>query len=47
MKKTKFTTMIENDVLLNIKIQALKEGRSVSDILNDLIKEYLKEKGEE
>lgn len=47
MSKTKFTTMIENDLLREIKIAAIKEGRSVSDILCELIKAYLMKKGEE
>lgn len=46
MKKSKFTTMIEIELLDRIKIQAIKEKRTVSDILNDLIKDYLKEKDE-
>ena len=45
MKKVKFTTMIYEELLLKIKIQALKEGKSVSDILNELIENYLKKMG--
>ena len=45
IKKAKFTTMICEDLLRGIKIQAIKEGRTVSEILNELIKEYLREKG--
>lgn len=45
--KTKFTTMIEADLLEEIKIQAIKEKKSVSSILNDLISDYLKKKSEE
>lgn len=46
MKKVKFTTMIDETILENIKIMAVKEKRSVSDILNELIMQYLREKGE-
>lgn len=45
MKKVKFTTMIYEELVLKIKIQALKEGKSVSDILNELIENYLKKMG--
>lgn len=42
MEKVKFTTTVDKKLLEEIKIQAIKEGRSVSDILNKLIKDYLK-----
>lgn len=45
MSKVKFTTMIEEKMLIAIKIQAIVENRSVSDILCELIEQYLKEKG--
>lgn len=38
--KKKFTTSIESELLKKIKIQAIKENRSVSSILEQLIKEY-------
>lgn len=41
MEKVKFTTTVDKKLLEEIKIQAIKEGRSVSDILNKLIKDYL------
>lgn len=47
MEKVKFTTTIDRDILSKIKIQAIKENRSVSIILCELIHKYLKEKGEE
>lgn len=47
MNKAKFTTTIDRELIERIKIQAIKEHRTVSDILNTLISEYLKEKGEE
>ena len=44
MKKIKFTTTLSEDLLKEIKIQAIKENKSVSDILEILITKYLKEK---
>lgn len=44
--KVKFTTMIDEEMLSAIKIQAIKEKRTVSDILNELIAEYLQKKSE-
>ena len=46
MQKVKFTTMIDAKLLERVKILAIKDRRSVSDILNELIENYLKEKGE-
>lgn len=45
MKKVKFTTTLDKDILSKVKIQAIKEERSVSEIIGDLIKKYLKEVG--
>lgn len=47
MGKVKFTTMVDEEVLSKIKIEAIKEKRSVSDILIELFRKYLKEKGVE
>lgn len=44
MKKIKFTTTISEDLLKSIKIQAIKENKSVSEILESLILDYLKDK---
>lgn len=44
MKKIKFTTTIDAKLLEEIKIQAIKEKRSVSDILENLILSYLAQK---
>lgn len=44
MEKVKFTTTVEAKLLEEIKIQAVKEKRSVSDILNEMIKKYLEER---
>lgn len=41
MKKVKFTTTIDQKLLEKIKIQAIKEHRSVSEILEQLISQYL------
>lgn len=43
MAKQKFTTTIDTELLEKIKIQAIKEKRSVSDLLEELIKKYLEE----
>lgn len=44
MKKIKFTTTLSENLLKEIKIQAIKENKSVSEILEILITKYLKEK---
>ena len=41
MKKVKFTTTIDESLLEEIKIIAVKEKCSVSSILENLIMEYL------
>ena len=41
MDKIKFTTTFDKELLKEIKIQAVKENRSVSDLLEQLTKEYL------
>lgn len=41
MAKKKFTTTLEETLLEKIKIQAIKEKRSVSDLLEELIMAYL------
>ncbi len=43
MAKQKFTTTIDTELLEKIKIQAIKEKRSVSDLLEELIKKYLED----
>lgn len=45
IEKVKFTTSIERDLVGEIKKQAIDENRSVSDILNELIRQYLRSKG--
>lgn len=44
MSKIKFTTTINQQLLEKIKIQAIKEHRSVSQIIEELLLEYLKNK---
>lgn len=42
MAKQKFTTTIDSELLEKAKIQAIKEKRSVSDLLEELLANYLK-----
>lgn len=46
MGKVKFTTTVDEDLLKRLKIQAVKEGRSVSDLLEEISTKYLKENEE-
>ncbi len=39
--RKKLTTYIEEDLIKRIKIKAIEEGKSVADILNELLEEYL------
>ena len=39
--RKKLTTYIEEELIKRIKIKAIEEGKSVADILNELIEEYL------
>ena len=41
MGKKKFTTTVDESLLEQIKIQAIREKRSVADLLEELIKKYL------
>ena len=41
MAKQKFTTTIDETLLEKIKIKSIMEKRSVSEILEELITEYL------
>lgn len=47
MNKVKFTTTIDSNLLEEIKIIAIKEKRSVSAVLEELIEKYLKESRED
>ena len=42
--RKKLTTYIEEDLIKRIKIKAIEERKSVADILNELIEEYLNKK---
>lgn len=42
MKKIKFTTTIDEEILEKIKIIAIKEKRSVSSIFEELLNDYIK-----
>ena len=44
MQKIKFTTTIDNELLKQIKIIAVNESRSVADILEELIIQYIEQK---
>ena len=39
--RKKLTTYIEEDLIKRIKIKAIEEGKSVADILHELLEEYL------
>ena len=43
MSKQKFTTTIDAELLEEIKIQAIREKRSVSDMLEEMIRKYLED----
>lgn len=46
MAKQKFTTTVDSELLERVKIQAIKEKRSVSDLLEMLIRKYLESANE-
>ena len=39
--KKKFTTTLDDEIIKQAKIKAIEERKSVADILNELIEEYL------
>lgn len=41
MEKKKVTTMLPDELAREIKAQAAKEGRPLSELLEELIREYL------
>lgn len=41
MEKVKFTTTLDSELLEKLKIQAIREKRSVASILEMLISDYL------
>jgi hypothetical protein len=42
MPKSKLTLLVEDDLIEQIKIQAVREKRSVGEITEELYREYLK-----
>lgn len=42
MARKKFTTSLDENIIKQLKMQAVKEGTNASKILEKLIKEYLK-----
>ena len=43
--KVKFTTTIDSEILKQIKIEAIQTNKSVSQILEQLIKDFLSKQG--
>lgn len=41
-KKVRFTTTIDDGLLKKIKVKAIKEGKNVNEIIEELFQEYLK-----
>lgn len=41
-KKVKFTTNIDKELLKEIKVRAIEEGKNVNEIIEELLREYLK-----
>jgi len=41
-KKVKFTTNIDEELLKKIKVLAIEEGRNVNEIIEELLRKYLK-----
>lgn len=40
-ERVKFTTNIDEELLKKIKIKAIKEGRNVNEIIEELLEKYL------
>lgn len=47
MEKKKVTTTLPPELFKQIKVQAAKEGRTLSEIMEELIRAYLKKTSKE
>ena len=41
MKKVKFSTTLNENLIKDLKIKAIEENKNVNEILEELIKDYL------
>mgnify|MGYP001501805734 CR=1 FL=1 len=41
-KKVRFTTTIDDGLLKKIKVKAIEEGKNVNEIIEELLRKYLK-----
>lgn len=41
-KKVRFTTNIDEELLKKIKIKSIEEGKNVNEIIEELLRKYLK-----
>ena len=41
-KKVRFTTTIDEELLKKIKVKSIEEGKNVNEIIEELLREYLK-----
>ena len=41
-KKARFTTTIDEGLLKKIKVKAIEEGKNVNEIIEELLRKYLK-----
>ena len=43
MKKVKFNTTLNENLIKDLKIKAIEENKNVNEILEELIKDYLEQ----
>ena len=43
MKKVKFSTTLNENLIKDLKIKAIEENQNVNEILEELIKDYLEQ----